>query len=75
MFVEDVRLFFGGGDRVVVCGDDLVCVKCICEFVVGAANEPPEFGVVGVVCDSVEKLFPFGLFFVLDIIMYFFVHY
>ena len=43
---------------------------CIC---FEATNVPPEFGWISVVCDSVEKLFPFGLFFVLDIIRCFFV--
>ena len=38
MFVEEVRLFFGRGDSVVVCGDGLVCVRCICVCVVEAAN-------------------------------------
>ena len=42
----------------VVCGDCLVWVRCICVFVVEAANEPPEFGGISVVCVSVEKLFP-----------------
>jgi len=73
MFVEEVRLFFGGGDSVVVCGDGLVCVRCICECVVEALYLPPKFGGVNVVCDSAEKLFPFNLLFVLDIIIYFFV--
>ena len=73
MFVEEARLFPGGGDSVVVCGDSLVCVRYICECVVEAANEPPEFGGVSVVCDSIEKLFPFNLLFVLDMIRYFFV--
>ena len=50
-----------------------MCVRCICVSVVEAANEPPKFGGVSVVCDCVEKLFPFGLLFVLDIIRYFFV--
>ena len=50
-----------------------MCVWCICVCVIEAANVPPEFGGISVVCDSVEKLFPFGLLFVLDIISYFFV--
>ena len=72
MFVEEVWLFFGGADRI-VCGNGPMCVRCICVFVVEATNEPPEFGGISVVCDGVDKLFPFDLLFVLDIITYFFV--
>ena len=43
-----------------------MCLRCICECVVEAVNAPPEFGGISVVCDSVEKLFPFGLLFVLE---------
>ena len=50
-----------------------MCVRCICECVVEALYFPPKFGGVCVVCDSAEKLFPFNLLFMLDIIMYFFV--
>ena len=50
-----------------------MCVRCICVCVIEALYEPPEFGGIGVECDGVEKLFPFSLFFVLDIISYFFV--
>ena len=61
-----------GGDSVVVCGDGLLCVRCICECAVEALYVTPELGGVSVVCDSAEKLFPLNLLFVLDIIMYFF---
>ena len=50
-----------------------MCVRCICVGAVEAANEPLEFGGIGVGCDGVEKLFPFSLMLVLDIIRYFFV--
>ena len=48
-------------------------VRRICVSVVEAANEPPKFEGISVVCDSVEKLFPFGLLLVLDIIRSLFV--
>ena len=50
-----------------------MCVRCICVCVVEAANEPPKLGGSSVLCNSVEKLFPFDLLFVLDVIRYFFV--
>jgi len=56
-------MFFWGGDPVVVvCGDCLACVRCVYVFVVEAAYEPQVFGGIGVVCNGVEKLFPFCLF-------------
>ena len=44
-----VRLLFGGGDRVPVCGDCFVCVRCACVCVIEASYEPPKLGGIGLV--------------------------
>jgi len=69
VFVEQVGLLSVSGYLCVrVLEDGLVCLWCICVLIVEASNELPEFGRVGVECDSVEYLFPFVALFLFDIL-------